>query len=280
VSHDRTLLNLLNTVYELSKRGITVYGGNYDFYAEQKMIESEALTQDLKSKEKALRKAKEIERESIERQQKLDARGRKKQEKAGLPTILMNTLKNKAEKSTSHMKGVHAEKVGAISQDLSQLRASMSDIDKMKVDFDHSTLHKGKVLVTAKDINFGYDQLLWKEPLNFQIISGDRIAIKGQNGSGKTTLIRMLLGDLQPQSGYIERANMKVVYMDQDYSLIDNNLTVYEQAQHYNSGALQEHEVKDPPEQVFVYKRILGQTLPGAQWWRENAADALLIDDQ
>jgi ATPase subunit of ABC transporter with duplicated ATPase domains len=244
VSHDRTLLNLLNTVYELSKRGITVYGGNYDFYAEQKIIESEALTQDLKSKEKALRKAKEIERESIERQQKLDARGRKKQEKAGLPTILMNTLKNKAEKSTSHMKGVHAEKVGAISQDLSQLRASMSDIDKMKVDFDHSTLHKGKVLVTAKDINFGYDQLLWKEPLNFQIISGDRIAIKGQNGSGKTTLIRMLLGDLQPQSGYIERANMKVVYMDQDYSLIDNNLTVYEQAQHYNSGALQEHEVK------------------------------------
>jgi ATPase subunit of ABC transporter with duplicated ATPase domains len=244
VSHDRTLLNLLNTVYELSMRGITVYGGNYDFYAEQKMIESEALNQDLKSKEKALRKAKEIERESIERQQKLDARGKKKQEKAGLPIILMNTLKNKAEKSTSHMKGVHAEKVSAISQDLSQLRASLSDKEKMKVDFDHSTLHKGKVLVTAKDINFGYGQLLWKEPLNFQITSGDRIAIKGQNGSGKTTLIRMLLGDLQPQSGSIERANMKVVYMDQDYSLIDNNLTVYEQAQYYNSGTLQEHEVK------------------------------------
>lgn len=38
VSHDRKLVNLLDTVCELSKRGITVYGGNYDFYAAQKQI--------------------------------------------------------------------------------------------------------------------------------------------------------------------------------------------------------------------------------------------------
>jgi ATPase subunit of ABC transporter with duplicated ATPase domains len=83
VSHDRTLLNLLDTVCELSKRGITVYGGNYDFYAEQKMIESDALAHDLKSKEKALRKAKETERESLERKQKLDARGKKNRKRPG-----------------------------------------------------------------------------------------------------------------------------------------------------------------------------------------------------
>jgi ATPase subunit of ABC transporter with duplicated ATPase domains len=94
VSHDRKLLNLLHPVCELSKRGIMVYGGNYDFYAEQKAIESNALNQDVKNKEKALRKAKEIERETAERQQKLDARGKKKQEKSGLPTIFMNTFRN------------------------------------------------------------------------------------------------------------------------------------------------------------------------------------------
>jgi len=245
VSHDRTLLNLLHTVYELSKRGITVYGGNYDFYAAQKMAEKDALDQDLKSREKALRKAKETERESLERQQKLDARGKKKQEKAGLPTISMNTFKNNAEKSTARLKGVHAEKVDAIAQELDQLRKELPGTEKMKLDLDNSALHKGKILVTAKEINFGYGEgQLWQPGLSFQVKSGERLAIKGGNGSGKTTLIKMILGQLQPRSGALDRAGVKAIYIDQDYSGINDQLSVYEQAQQANTGALQEHEVK------------------------------------
>jgi len=245
VSHDRQLLNLPGMVYELSKRGITVYGGNYDFYREQKEIESNALNLDLRSKEKALRKAKETERETAERKQKLDARGKKKQDKAGLPTISMNTFKNNAEKSASRMKDVHAEKLGKISQELNMLRTALPDSDKMKFGFDNSALHKGKILITAKDINYGYDQrLLWKQSLNFQITSGERIALNGINGSGKTTLIKIILGEIEPNPGTIYRADNKTVYIDQDYSLIDNQLTVYEQAQQFNLSALQEHEIK------------------------------------
>lgn len=246
VSHDRALLNLLDTVYELSGKGITVYGGNYEFYTEQKQIEENAFELDLKSKEKALRKAKETEREAMERKQKLDARGKKKQEKAGLPTISMNTFRNRAEKSTAQMKDVHAEKIDSLSDAVDKMRKQLPDIDKIKIGLNNSSLHKGKILINAKDINYKYgNDLLWKENLTFLITSGERIAIKGLNGSGKTTLIKIMLNELESATGTIERAANKAIYIDQDYSLIDNKLTVYEQAQKFNYDHLQEHEVKN-----------------------------------
>lgn len=245
VSHDRKLLNLPDTVCELNKQGIKVYGGNYAFYREQKQIEDSALSQDIQSKEKALRKAKEKERKTLERQQRLDSRGKGKQEKAGVAKIMMNTLRNKAENSTSKLKHVHAGKIDGISEELQALRLSLPAIDKMKFGFDDSSLHKGKLLFTATGINFTYNTaLLWKQGLNFQITSGERIALKGSNGSGKTTLIKLLLGSIQPSTGTVYRAPNNPVYIDQDYSLLRNDLTVYEQAQSFNRSALQEHEIK------------------------------------
>lgn len=245
VSHDRKLLNLLDPVCELSRRGITVYGGNYDFYAEQKQVELHALNLDLQGKEKALRKAKEKERETLERQQKLDARGKKKQEKAGVARIMMNTLRNSAENSTSKIKQVHTEKIGGITQELQGIRAALPDTDKMRFGFDHSALHKGKVLFAAEGINFSYGTAaLWPTALDVQIKSGARIAIKGLNGSGKTTLIKLILGQLAPQAGQVYTAENNAVYIDQDYTLIDNRLHVYAQAQAFNASNLQEHEVK------------------------------------
>ena len=245
VSHDRKLLNLLDTTFELENGNIEVFGGNYDFYFEQKTNARNALEEDIKSKEKALRKAKAVEKEAMERQQKLDARGKKKQEKAGLPTIMMKTLKNNAEKSTSRTKGIHAEKINTISEEVSQLRKELSDSKKMKINLNNSALHKKKILVSANEINFSYgNRSLWKECLNFIITSGERIVIKGANGSGKTTLIKIILGELLSYTGTITKAETKAIYIDQDYSLINNRLTVYEQAQKYNHSFLQEHDVK------------------------------------
>src|SRR5690606_27745238 len=67
---------------------------------------------------------------------------------------------------------------------------------------------------------------------------------KGLNGSGKTTLIKLILGKLQIHSGIMVKAELNSIYIDQDYSIIDNKLSVYDQAQAYNSGELQEHDIK------------------------------------
>lgn len=245
VSHDRTLLNLVDTIFELSNQGIATYGGNYDFYAEQKEVEEEALQNDIHSKERALKKAKEKERETLERKQKLDARGKGKQEKSGVARIMMNTLRNNAEKNSSKLKNVHAEKISGISGDLRDLRSSLKNFEQMKVNFNDSNLHSGKVLITVEDLNFSYGKgKLWKENLNLDISSGDRISIKGGNGSGKTTLIKLLLGSLQPSEGRIKKADFNSIYIDQEYSLIDNDSTLYDFVQTFNDSAMQESEVK------------------------------------
>jgi len=245
VSHDRHLLNLLQLTYELQNGSIKIYGGNYDFYNQQKQLENEALIQELKNKEKDLRKAKEVARETIEREQKLDARGKKKQEKAGLPTISMNTLKNKAEKSTSKVMNAHTEKVDGINKALNTLRMKAVPAGKMKIGFDDTVLHAGKSLFQAERINFSYgDEMLWPGYLSFNLQSGDRMVIKGANGTGKSTLLKIITGQLQATTGECKSQIRQALYIDQDYSLINNQLSVYEQAQQYNDGWLQEHDVK------------------------------------
>lgn len=245
VSHDRKLLNLLNYVCELNKDGIEVFGGNYDFYAEQKQLAHNALVNDIRNKEKALRKAKEKERETIERKQKLDARGKKKQVKAGTPKTMINKMKNDSEKSSSKLKGIHNEKISNMSAELTELRTKRPDIDQMKFGFDNSELHTGKILIKANGVNVSYDvEPLWKENLTFKILSGERLRINGLNGSGKTSLIKLIMGNLKPLRGDFYKADSKGIYIDQDYSLIENDLSIYEQAQKFNDHALLEHEIK------------------------------------
>jgi len=261
VSHDRTLLNLADTIFELSNQGISTYGGNYDFYAEQKEIENEALQNDIHSKERALKKAKEKELETLERKQKLDARGKGKQKKSGVARIMMNTMRNNAENNSSKLKAVHAEKISGISGELRELRSSVRSADQMKVNFNDSHLHSGKILISAEEINYAYQEIdLWQKKLSLEIRSGDRIVIKGSNGSGKTTLIKLLLGNLQPATGKIARSDFQWIYIDQEYSLIDRTMTVYEFVQQFNDHAMTEPEVKT----------LLARFLFGKETWDKN----------
>jgi len=292
VSHDRSLLNLLDTTYELSSKGIACFGGNYEFYASQKAIAREALDHDLKEQEKELRKARAAARETLERKQKLDARGKKKQEKAGLPTISMNTFRNNAEKSAARLKNAHGEKTVQLLSGLRQLRSGLPPEENIRLDLENSAVHPGKVCFSAEGINYDYGQgPLWSNNLNFDIRSGERILISGENGSGKTTLIRIILGELQPGTGSVSGTGAGSMYIDQDYSLIDGRCTVYEQAQHFNTGKLQEHEIRTRLNRFLFGREDLDKpcaTLSGGERMRlvlcglsicNQAPDIIVLDE-
>lgn len=245
ISHDRTLLNLLNLTYELSANKIEAYGGNYEFYKEQKQEKQQALQMQLEEKQKELRKAKNIAQETAERKQKRDAKGKKGAEKKGIARIMMNTIRNRAEASSAKLMNVHADKMDGVLEDMKSIRQQLHDKKDLKMNFENTDLHSGKILVDARDINFGYSEnLLWEHSLSFQIRSNDRIVITGRNGVGKTTLLKLIFGVLEPSNGEIERADFNYVYVDQDYSIINDELTVFEQIQQFNKRHLSDDELR------------------------------------
>ena len=272
VSHDRTLLNLLPEICELEKHQINYYGGNYEFYKEQKTLMQEALQQRIEEKEKALGIARKVARETAERRDKQNVRGEKSNIKKGVPRIVLNALQGKSEKSTSKLTGVHQEKAEKLTNERNQLRGSLSPTAALKTDFNSSSLHTGKILVTAKEINFSYHsnsinndiqensiskQQLWQAPVSFQLKSGDRLRIEGANGSGKTTLLKLITGQLQPQEGTLTRTDFSYVYLNQEYSIIDDRNSILEQAYAFNSRNLPEHEIK------IILNRYL---FPASEW--------------
>lgn len=272
VSHDRTLLNLLPEICELEKHQINYYGGNYEFYKEQKTLMQEALQQRIEEKEKALGIARKVARETAERRDKQNVRGEKSNIRKGVPRIVLNALQGKSEKSTSKLTGVHQEKAEKLTNERNQLRGSLSPTAALKTDFNSSSLHTGKILVTAKEINFSYHsnsinndiqensiskQQLWQAPVSFQLKSGDRLRIEGANGSGKTTLLKLITGLLQPQEGTLTRTDFSYVYLNQEYSIIDDRNSILEQAYAFNSRNLPEHEIK------IILNRYL---FPASEW--------------
>ncbi len=84
----------------------------------------------------------------------------------------------------------------------------LAAIDNLDFHFRHAPF-SGKTISQATDLEFKYpgmDEPLI-EGLSFEIEPGDRIAIIGKNGRGKSTLLRLLAGDLAPDSGTIKRSD-------------------------------------------------------------------------
>ena len=66
--------------------------------------------------------------------------------------------------------------------------------------------------------------------VDFDIKRGERICIVGPNGIGKTTLLRIMMGELRPDSGRLRTGhNVNFGYYDQRQEQLDNSKTVMEE---------------------------------------------------
>jgi ATP-binding cassette subfamily F protein uup len=72
-------------------------------------------------------------------------------------------------------------------------------------------------LISLQEVSLGFGGPLLLEEVNLQIERGEMVGLLGRNGMGKSTLLKLINGDLSPESGSVSRQqNVKVAYLPQE----------------------------------------------------------------
>jgi ATP-binding cassette subfamily F protein uup len=85
----------------------------------------------------------------------------------------------------------------------------------------------GKLVAELKNVNKSFGDKVIVKDLSLRVQRGDRFGLIGANGVGKSTLIKLILGQLMPDSGEIRLgANVQVAYFDQLREQLNPEATV------------------------------------------------------
>lgn len=194
VTHDRSFLRALATrIVEIDRGQVTSWPGDYDNYLrrreERLHAESEAIA----------RFDKKLAQEEIWIRQGIKARG------------VRNEGRVRALKELRRQHAARRHQAGSVKMEASQ------------------SANSGKRVIEAKDISFRFGERSIVRDFSTLIQRGDRIGIIGPNGSGKTTLIKLLLGQLQPQTGEVKLGTqLDVVFFDQHRDELRDDWTALE----------------------------------------------------
>ncbi len=119
------------------------------------------------------------------------------------------------------------DEAGRLMRDLSDLE-SRAPRGAAQIDFT-ATERRTKRLVSAERISHELGGKALFRELSFSLSPGSRLGLLGANGAGKTTLLRVLAGEIEPDSGRVERADaLRTVYFDQQREQLDLSQTLRE----------------------------------------------------
>jgi ATP-binding cassette subfamily F protein uup len=116
----------------------------------------------------------------------------------------------------------------------------------------------GKKVIEAVGLTKTYGDKLIVKNFDLRVLRGDRVAFVGPNGVGKTTLLKMLTGEVQPDSGTVTLGtNLEIAVFDQTRTRLDleaslwDNLTVDPLMR--VSGSSDQVMVRGTPKHVVAY---------------------------
>jgi ATP-binding cassette subfamily F protein uup len=87
----------------------------------------------------------------------------------------------------------------------------------------------GELVAEIDHISKAYGERVVVRDFSARIMRGDRIGLVGPNGIGKSTLLRLLLGEVQPDTGHIRHGTkLSIAYFDQRRQQLDPEATLWE----------------------------------------------------
>ncbi len=228
ISHDRELLNLMTRTLELTAHGLKSYGGNFDFYLQQKQHEQQLLAAKLEHAKLERKRGLQALQQQKERQQKRQQRAAKAAKQTNQSQALLDFQKNRSQLHTGKL--------------LTQTRDAQTQLDKQvseaakgvvkQIDYcffpPETVLEPHKQVLQIEKLVFPYG-LMPEGTLDLHLVGPQRVALLGANGCGKSTLLKMIAGQLaEPQADNFIRY-VEPVYLDQHAGLLDARQTVLQQ---------------------------------------------------
>lgn len=221
ISHDRTLLDVMDSIVELTSLGVARYGGNWSAYRQRKAEELAAAQRDLADAERRSAHLAHKAQVAVERKARKDGASRRKGAKGGMPRIVLGSLAAKSENAGGANRRLAESRQSQAAESVAAARERIEVLQPMSVIIPPTGLSSNKMVLRMSGVTAGYVQghpII--DNLSVEIAGPERIAVTGPNASGKTTLMALLTGGLRPWYGTIE-VMTEFAMLDQKVSLLD-----------------------------------------------------------